>query len=169
MKLHTITLTDEQIDKYGLRELVPFTGWTKIDEIHDTNKNWLGYYENNILKYGIDNYFKWFIPEDLCLINIGLKKRPATHEEIETGLIEMSNNLGFKDGVRFNTIETDIAICSKNAIVDKSGIFYFDNCIYTTNGVIYLQGKWATIIEQHKEMTIEEIQKELGYKIKIVE
>ena len=164
MKTRKFELTEEQIDKYGLRELVPFTGWAKCDN----NSPWLIYYEENKLKYGIDVFSEWFEIGDFNVYK-PKQEHPATPEEIKKGLIEMAKKMGFKEGVRFNTIETDIAICDKNAYVDRSGIFYLDNCVYTINGVIYLDGKWATIIEQSKEMTIEEIEKELGYKIKIVE
>ena len=162
MKTHKFELTEEQIDKYGLRELIPFTGWAKSI----IKSDWLGYYENNFLKYGITIFIDWFSASEKYPYD-SKDKRPATPEEIEK--MKMAKKMGFKEGVRFNTIETDIAICDDDAYVNKSGIFYLDNCVYTVNGVIYLDGKWATRIEQHKEMTIEEIQKELGYKIKIVE
>lgn len=166
MKTYKFELTEEQIDKYGLRELVPFTGWAKRKE--KINKSFLVYFEENTLKYGIDSWGKWNDSFFNCEYN-STNYIKATPEEIEKGLIEMAEKMGFKEGVRFNTIKTDIAICDKNAYVDKSGIHFHDNCIYSTNGVIYLQGKWATIIPDTKKMTIEEIQKELGYKIKIVE
>jgi hypothetical protein len=40
--------------------------------------------------------------------------------------------------------------------------------LYAEKGCIYNKGNWAKIIEQPKEMTIEQIEKELGYKVKII-
>ena len=159
MKTHKLELTEEQIDKYGLRELVPFTGWAKSKE----NKQWLGYFENNTLKYGIDSWGRWnnsFFDYEYNLNNY----TPATPEEIEKGLIEMAEKMGFKEGVRYKLPLSNLEV------IPADNIFTFDNdCLYISGWAIFQKGKWAQIIPDTKEMTIAEIQKELGYKIKIVE
>ena len=159
MKTHTLELTEEQIDKYGLRELLPFTGWAKCDN----NSAWLIYYEENKLKYGIDVYSEWFEIGDFNIYK-PKEEHPATPEEIETGLIEMANKLGFKEGVRY---KLPLSNLTQTAIDNR--ITFSDNCLYISGWAIFQKGKWAQIIPDTKEMTIAEIQKELGYKIKIVE
>ena len=163
MKTHTLELTEEQIDKYGLRELLPFTGWAKCDN----NSAWLIYYEENKLKYGIDVYSEWFEIGDFNIYK-PKEEHPATPEEIETGLIEMANKLGFKEGT---IAKWAYASFSESSLKFKH-LFYSNDSNMLTDGYghcVFYNGKWAQIIPDTKEMTIEEIQKELGYKIKIVE
>ena len=168
MKTHKLELTDEQIDKYGLRELVPFTGWAKCEN----NSSWLIYYEENKLKYGIDVFSEWFEIDDFCVYK-PKQERPATPEEIETGLIEMAKKMGFNEGVKFSEAkrksgrEGYCSFCS-----DYMGYVKYtdgEQVLLSGGRAIFCDGKWAQIIPDTKEMTIEEIQKELGYKIKIVE
>ena len=160
MKTHTLTLTKEQIDKYGLRELVPFTGWAKSKE--KINESFLGYFEENTLKYGIDSWGKW----NDSVFNYEYNSTnyiPATPEEIKKGLIEMAENMGFKEGIKYKLPLSNLT----QTAIDNRIIFRYD-CLYISGWAIFEKGKWATIIPDTKEMTIEEIQKELGYKIKIV-
>ena len=159
MKTHKLELTEEQIDKYGLRELVPFTGWAKCDN----NSAWLGYYEENKLKYGINIFSQWFELYDFYAYKPKYE-RQATKKEIETGLIEMAKKMGFKEGVKY---KLPLSNLTQTAIDNRITFSY--NCLYISGWTIFQKGKWATIITDSKEMTIEEIQKELGYKIKIVE
>lgn len=150
MKTHTLTLTEEQIDKYGLRELVPFTGWVKTKDC-DT---WIGYFENNELKYCISSKGAWFDNAEAVFDTDC--DRPATHEEIETGLIGMAERLGFKIGVK-----------TKNGVIQKGYKYEYrdsENWFYYENIKVFDKGKWAEITKQPLtlEQRIERIEKELN-------
>lgn len=88
----------------------------------------------------------------------------STHKEVEKALIKEAKLRGFKEGVRFKSV------CNKsectmrdNKLLNWNGSTLWNNGI----GRVFQNGKWATIIEQ-KEMTQKDIEKELGYKIKII-
>jgi len=89
----------------------------------------------------------------------------ATDKEVEEMLINEAKKRGFVEGVKYISAWNDV-VCeySKNLIYDS-----VKNCLsgYNGNNCIFQNGKWATIIEQHKEMTLSEIEEKLGYKIKI--
>ena len=106
---------------------------------------------------------------------INCYKTEATKEEVETALITEAKKRGFKKGVKFNSVglgRNNIATCNPKLLY-----WYDDDSAYSGislecgdgTGMIYSSGKWATIIEQVKEVTIEEIQEKYGCKIKIVE
>lgn len=100
--------------------------------------------------YFADNYFS-----DVTL---------ATKEEVEQALIKEAERRGFKEGVEFLSPNSKI----KNKC---NGSFRFDeelNVLYSNGIAVFNKGLWAEIIEDKKEMTIEEIEKQLGYSIKIV-
>ena len=103
----------------------------------------------------------WFnCPEDFT---------EATHQEVETALINEAKRRGFKEGVRFisamenRDIECDALSNNFKYHADKA---HWGLTISGSNGAsIFVKGKWATIIST-KEITVEEL-KELGYTIKI--
>lgn len=111
---------------------------------------------------------KWEDVNDSWLVfeEEGDKLSLATTEEVESMLIKEAEKRGFKEGVtvlcaRYDskwTLLRDTASYSydRNNLTDGSGAYWF------------WKGKWATIVETPKEMTLEEIEKQLGHKIKIV-
>lgn len=89
---------------------------------------------------------------------------PATDEEVESMLKKEAKKRGFKEGVYFNPV----ASASKSKI-KKDWIFVDSVNLLTNDGLeVFNNGKWATIVEQPKEMTLQEIESKLGHKIKII-
>jgi len=140
----------------------PFTGWAK-----DTcccNKLWITYFENGLMKYGIDSRGYWFIKENPVFeFSESDTHKEATPQEVEDALIGEAKKRGFVNGAFFNDLhyksfsgKVDIVRWEEDSQDLRSGGY----CIFH-NGI------WATII-QPKKMTQSEIEKELGYKIDIV-
>lgn len=153
-------INKETIIKYKMKDEFPevfkFTGWAKSKE--SGYKEWMGYFENNILKYGISILGNWF---DNGYRNYdSTSYYPATHEEIETGLIGMAERLEFKDG-------TDAEGVTKG--INKTGLnfndlFYSIEINMLTDGsghCVFYNGKWAEIIKEPLtlEQRIERIEK----------
>ncbi len=94
----------------------------------------------------------------------------ATHQEIETALINEAKKRGFINGVSYEN-----RYSSKGVIKEKCFIYnHKTNSLSQVNNngnnnvhYIFHNGTWATIIPT-KQMTQEQIEKELGYKIEIV-
>jgi len=119
--------------------------------------------------FGINTY-NYIAPQTENLI-------PATDQEVEEALIKEAKKRGFKNGVEFIALRDSEAIkdncsCSYDKNDAKAGAWKYMNGVLYTYGwgryVVFEKGKWATIIEDKKEMTIKEIEKELGYSIKII-
>lgn len=94
----------------------------------------------------------------------------AIKEEVQDALIAEAKRRGFKDGAKFECLMfTDI--CNLNGMPRLfSGMWKFgkaDLCDDDGN-TIFIRGKWATIIEEIEEITIEQLEKERGHKIKII-
>ena len=102
---------------------------------------------------------------------------PATEEEVKTALVNEAIKLGLlNEKINIsNVINEVIGLITNNPIVEFRVEFnelILRNCVSSDDGLnhewaIFKNGKWATIIEQ-KEMTVAEIEKELGYNIKII-
>jgi len=94
---------------------------------------------------------------------------PATEEEVKTALENEAIKRGFKEGVYFKNIaNTDLGTVYKlNKPSFRFGYSTSKNSLDCENskGLIFIDGKWATIIKQ-KEMTVAEIEKK--YNIKII-
>ena len=90
----------------------------------------------------------------------------ATEQEVKEALIAEAKRRGFKVGVKVKCLfrDKEVELDMINFRSSDGGVLY-GGC-----GVprIFYDGKWATIIEEPKEMTVEQISKELGYDIKIV-
>ena len=137
---------------------VKISGWFK-DETQD---DFLAYYKNNIRQYGINSTGHWF---DNCSSHcLDSNDESANDEEVEQALIKEAKKRGFKEGVKY--------ICEGFPVVLINFLeltYYSGSGGYLTDGhggSIFNDGKWATIIEDKKEMTHEQIEKELGYSIK---
>jgi len=79
---------------------------------------------------------------------------PATPEEVETALINEAKKRGFKKGLRVNCLSglSNFKISEKPCFV-----FNFEyNHLYYGGIKIFKNGKWAEIIEQPTEMTLEQ-------------
>lgn len=94
--------------------------------------------------------------------------RKATNKEVETALIKVARKRGFKEGV--------VVVNEKGNKDNIEEYFWYGNgilknCGFTDNIILFDNGKWATIIEEPKvkEMTMAEVNKALGYEIKIKE
>ena len=98
----------------------------------------------------------------LCSISRGLT--PATDKEVEDALIAEAKRRGFKKGVNFiNTTGRKVnCFNTLEACVDYNknlGVCFGDG-----NGLIFYNGKWATIIEEEM-ISLNEVRK----KIQIIE
>lgn len=117
--------------------------------------------------YGFDVAKRWI---NYSLKDIGFNEKgivKATPQEIETALIAEAKKRGYKDG------NYECLVCKTYK--------HSDNYIYCIEGnilvsgwndqisrnIIFKNGAWAEIIKP-KQMTKDEIEKELGYNIEIV-
>jgi hypothetical protein len=129
-----------------------FTGWAETRN----NESWLGYFENNRLKYCInnENNVEEWISEELDYTfnpNIDYK---ATDKEVEFALIQEAQKRGFKEGVVVNPPNESWARNIKtHLLTDHDKVFW-----YTANkellccGVqIFYNGKWAEIVPEKKK------------------
>lgn len=133
-----------------------FTGWAK--DIHEFNKKWIAYYENDVLKYGIDASGDWFKAKSNANYNECESNREATEQEVETALINEAK-------IRYRN-DVNILSLAFNNDIDKLGLtfqYYLDRNDLWSNGIkIFNNGKWAGIIET---ITKEEAEKLLNKKI----
>ena len=121
-----------------------------------------------IKAYGV-NFDGLWVNENDWYAFLDEEYEPATEEEVSEMLKKEAEKRGFKKGVNFiGVIENSYGI--KDHVLNTE--IYFDSDkeggLYASKGWIMKDGKWATIVEQPKEMTIEEVEKQLGHKIKIV-
>lgn len=157
----------KQLDKgeVTVRELFPdvfekevkFTGWAKDDVL----PLWLGYYENDVFKYGIDSLGHW-VSEDVkeSKYSKDSSNRPATDQEVTEALTKESVKKGFKKGVRFIRVNSITNECiSIFNDVFKNDLLLTDKGLMDDCNYILCNGKWATIIET---ITKAEAEKELG-------
>jgi len=90
----------------------------------------------------------------------------ATHQEIETALINEAKKRGFKKGV---IVERPDSFINDGTVTILGGNFSLlnNNGLQLGGYAIMEHSTWAQIIKP-KQMTQEQIEKELGYKIEIV-
>lgn len=98
-----------------------------IQEIHRFN--------NDISGYGFYTNLSWFESKRVSIKDIIFDT--ATHEEVETALIEEAKRRGFKEIAYFRFYEKTNVL--NNQINDSEGIIVFDN------------GKWAEIVQEPKK------------------
>lgn len=100
----------------------------------------------------------------------GMQLTEATHQEVETALIKEAKKRGFKEGVEHSCCNEGSKYICKGVLMigwgSREGAIYFNK----SDGLIFADGKWATIIEEPKvkEMTMSEVNEKLGYEVKIV-
>lgn len=119
-----------------------FTGWAKDDEY----PNWMGYFKDDIPKFGFCSYGKWKKQLHGSKYSGCDSNRPATHEEIESALIEEAKRRGYKGG------DTIKGIYDTKHTDPEIGSFYYNaknDRLYTNEGcIVYWAGQWAEIVEQ---------------------
>ena len=128
----------------------------------------IGFYESRYGNYGIGYKGEW--SNDVTIDDF-IFWTPATDKEVETALIKEAKKRGFKEGVKFEvTRDGRINTLDSNNFVYEN-VIGVGMCLATSNYWFFNKGKWATIIEEPKvkEMTMQEVNKALGYEIKIKE
>lgn len=135
-----------------------YTGWVKTKS--KSNKEWIMYFENGMQQYGIDSTGEWWIKNSI--IRMEGDEIKATHQEIETALINEAKKRGLWDNPNIICL-----FCNEKNTTEGLAVCFSNNMLWGKHGKIFDNGTWATIIEP-KQMTQEQIEKELGYKIDIV-
>lgn len=102
----------------------------------------------------------------------GICYRHATHSEIKSRLIKLAKEKGFKEGVNINRSCYNHIDGFRGVTKHQKDYLTNNYCQYDTiddslrmaGFTIYLQGKWATIIEEPKviELTIDDIASKYG-------
>ena len=135
-----------------------FNRWLKDDYF----PNWLGFYDGKGKFYGFDLNGKWIEIENENTPNTDGRNRYATEEEIKTALVNEAVKRGFELGkkVKWNFEGSEGYKCSN---ITKDDFEYFVNKLELSYGIIFDDGKWATLITEPTEKEL------LGDKIKDLE
>ena len=147
-KTKKMNITEEQIRKIASQELdikkvfpevFNFTGWAKCKN----HKEWLGYFENNILQYGFSTSGNWFNTDNGAQYNPNIE-RPATHEEIKTALVNEAKKRGFEfDSYHYRN--------SNNTLHGIKGDVNVSDFIF-----IFENGTWAEVKKEPKYVLMNE-------------
>jgi hypothetical protein len=124
-------------------EVFNFTGWAKYGKYES---NWLGYFQDNILQYGINAGDYWFNIDNGAKYNPAID-RPATYEEIETALVKEAKKRGFVIGCKHsltNGFKDVIASNERFGLDLKTNKLFFNNC------TIFEKGTWAEVKKEPK-------------------
>ena len=117
--------------------------------------------------YGVDKYGNWINEESFWSTS---DFSPATDKEVEEALIKEAKKRGFKEGVSIDSLCdggcNNVKIIEEGISLDNMDAVTELRCGY--GYTIFNDGKWATIIDQPKKLTVEEVEKELGYKVEII-
>jgi len=113
------------------------------------------------LTYGFSHTGKWYGKSEWGISGL----TPATNKEVLETLSKEAVKRGFKEGVKvmplWETPKTHWEVHDNQTRFEKEGnSFYFGCCIFQN-------GTWAQIIKP-KQMTKQEIEKELGYNIEVI-
>ena len=136
-----MNITEEQIRKIASKELdikdvfpevFNFTGWAKDDRY----KEYLGYFKDNIMKYGIDAHGNWFSVDNDAEYNPNID-HPATHEEIETALVKEAKKRGYEFDL-YDLIHNRLWVGTE----EKGCCVVFDN------------GTWAEVKKEPKKYVL---------------
>ena len=110
-------------------------------------------------------------------IIFSLKRDVKTEFENLTDALDNVNNRDISNNKNMDKIQKAVCcICKDLSKSPNKDNYYLNdrNELRINSGraavpVIFQEGKWAEIIEETKEMTLEQLNKELRYKVKIVE
>jgi len=133
-----------------------FTGWAK--DIHEMNEDWIAYYENDILKYGINANGDWFKSKSNSYYNECESNRKAMEKEAKTALINEAKKIGLIDGNYIKATDGDYGLLNGGIWIYSKDV----NKLYYDGFILFDNGKWATIIET---ITKKEAEKLLNKKI----
>ena len=136
-----------------------------INSWYKTNSGAMVCYQGGENSYGFTTFgewkdigYHWTLPSN--------EWTPATYEEVSEMLKKEAEKRGYcKLGLSIIDV-----LDGKQKVIDGLEMRYYnENDVLTINhDHIFHNGKWATIVEQPKEMTLQEIESKLGHKIKIV-
>ncbi len=99
--------------------------------------------DGDVLGYGIAG------DEDWCQCGIWgeadrFEGAPVTDKEIEAALIKEAKNRGFKEGIKYISINNSIVNADYGCFIYSGST----NSLYFMGGMIFKNGQWAEIIEQ---------------------
>ena len=94
--------------------------------------------------------------------------RSATDEEVEQALKKEAKKRGFKKGAYMVHNKEEYPDQQEPILIENNKFELIVGGFCVFGWEIFSNGKWATIIEDKKEMTVSDIEKELGYSVKIV-
>ena len=163
-EVHSQVSTDlkQRIEKElpDLFNKLEFNRWLKDDYF----PNWLGFYDGKGKFYGLDLNGKWIEIETKNTPNTDGRNRYATEEEVKTALVNEAVKRGFELGkkVKWNFYGSEGYKCS-NITKDYFEYFVNKNKLELGCGIIFDNGKWATLITEPTEREL------LGDKIKDLE
>ena len=145
----------------------------EISEWYKTKTGYFNYQlENKSYGTNNDNWVDWsWVVDDG--VKTGWVIGKATTEEVESMLIKEAEKRGLIEGVKINKLDNFYYGVLNTMIIGKPKLELDGDILVTqsTNNytiALFNEGKWATIVETPKEMTLEEIEKQLGHKVKIV-
>jgi len=122
---------------------------------------------DNILKsgYGVNYNGKWFDNDRWCLLSADI----ATDAEVEAMLTKEAKERGLME---FAKLKNHVRKNKGESIeCDNLGSFFsmMDTSEgWNANGRIYYKGNWATVLGEVKEMTVADVEKLAGCKVKII-
>lgn len=125
--------------------------------------------ECNVYGYGVDavKWCDYTVKGGMYWQNVGqCDTIEATDKEVDEALIKEAKRRGFKEGGNigdFNRFDNEIITSDRTAFYSGTNQFFMGGAC------ILEDGKWAELIkDKKKKMTVEEIEEQLGYKVKIV-
>jgi len=149
--------TQRYVDEYkkdnGLLPTLEVGKWYKTDKDKDHIFHVTKLDDNNYYYYGI-NVMKEWVNDEWYVLDSGTGEvfTEATHEEVEQALTAEAKKRGFKKGVRYigmlTPTEESCGISKFSLHKNTTNEYLTDGC----GGSVYANGKWATIIEDKKEM-----------------
>ncbi len=133
--------------------------WYSLNGHEDLLIYFTGRYGNNA-SYGFDIFGEFSS-------TIGAHKddtfEEATHNEVKALFVREAERRGYKKGVTVINLLREV-----EDEISGDGTCFGGTQLAMGGQTIFLNGKWATIIEPAVELTVAEIEQKLGHKVKIV-
>jgi hypothetical protein len=127
------------------------------------NEDWIAYYKNDILKYGINANGDWFKSKSNANYNECESNRIATKKEVKTALINEAKKRGFVIGCTWNS----------NIFTAFTGYSFYYNFKYNNltlkGATIFKNGIWQIADDIIETITKEEAEKLLNKKNNIMQ
>lgn len=153
------TLTQEQVNELAkgksIQEVLPEAfklevgKWYKCPELGKAIFRVTDIQSSEFKAYGLNYRGEW-----TCEGNwIGTVYKPtqeATREEVEAMLIAEAKKRGFVEGVIYDSLPHNFFTTNPQTKVDYIQYNKEENCLYSDYGVIFDNGKWATIVPESK-------------------